>query len=128
MNMKIRNRTFTIIELVIVCLIVAVITTIGIPIYRTAVHNLEDSEAEHMLTLMNETQEVYTLDRNLMSCTDTSDCNNILGLHLSDDEWDYEVHLDGSGGYCAQATNHDDNTRVFHREDNGSVTAGACPY
>ncbi|MBN3039717.1 MAG: type II secretion system protein [Candidatus Omnitrophica bacterium] len=109
-NLRVK-RSFTMLELLVVMVIIAVISGFAIPSFVNSRKKAEDREAIAMLTLIRAAEEVRRMEQgNYISCTN-SVCNNDpdetpagLGLDLSwGQPWTYTVSLTG-GGFQATAS------------------------
>jgi len=98
------KKSFTLIELIMVVIIIGILAGIGLPMYRKAVLKARDREAQAMLRLIKEAERSYYLDQgDYVDCTSTDDCNAKLGLDLPSQYWSYEVNITGTDQFCAHA-------------------------
>lgn len=85
-------RSFTLVELVMVIVIVGVLASLAIPGYFKARQKAIDREAQAMLRLLQSAQKIYKLENEIFTnCANTLDCNTKLRLDLSDNNWSYNV-------------------------------------
>jgi type II secretory pathway pseudopilin PulG len=100
-----KKSSFTLIETIMVAIILGILVSVGIPLYRKAVLSAEDKEAKAMLKLIQSAERMKKLETgNYISCTNISDCNIKLGLDLSTSPWNYFVtSTDPATNFCAQA-------------------------
>ena len=90
------KRFFTLTELMIVIIVIAVLTAVALPTFRRAVRNSRDKEAKSILCLIAQSEERHMLESGgyYVDCSDTSNCNNMLDLSIasgSSSGWDYKV-------------------------------------
>ena len=112
MRAKIERKKlfFTLTELLVVIIVLAILTVIAFPTFRKAVKHSREKEAKSMLRLIAQSEEMYRLESEgyYVGCTDTNDCNNVLDLsiaHGSSAGWDYKVSKTDPPGatFTAQA-------------------------
>lgn len=93
---------FTLLELIVVVIILAVLVSIGLPIYRKTVLKSHDQEAWAMLLLIQHGEKVYKLEHNTYAkCT--GNCNTVLNLDIVSDYWQYSVPSADKDSFCALA-------------------------
>jgi len=90
---KVKNITsFTLLELMIVVIVLTILGTISIPLYRYAVRNSLIREAHSIMSLIIQAEKIYRLEEgSYITCSSTSDCNNKLHLEISSNNWDFRV-------------------------------------
>ena len=90
-----KRRIFTLAEVIIVAIIVAVTATVSVPVFRTTVRRARDREAVSMLFLIGETEDMYMTENIVYrDCGNNNQCNARLQLELStsaDRNWNYTV-------------------------------------
>lgn len=89
-----RDYAFTLLEVIVVIIILAILVSISMPLYHKTVESARGEEAKTSLKLIQARERIIKLERNsYINCTSTLDCNNAtrLGLQLSANNWDYNV-------------------------------------
>jgi len=87
-----RRVSFTLLELMIVVMIIIVLAGISIPLYRKAVVNSIEREADTLMELIKQAEKIYKLETgNYTTCSNTSDCNEKLKLDISSENWEFRV-------------------------------------
>jgi len=100
------KKSFTLLELLIVVVIIGIIAAIGVPSYRKAVWFAQYKEARSMLYLISQAEETYFLEHQAYGPCDESGatrCSDLLHLSLPGQNWVFSVVLPSGGGYCVQA-------------------------
>lgn len=122
-------RSFTLLELLVVVLIIGILVSVGVPIYRNTVKKIEESEAKSMLKMIQIEEKIVRLESAnhvYVNCTDTSDCNTRLYLELISSRWNYSVFGANNTNFCAVAN--DSAAVSFHINATDNASAGAlCP-
>ncbi|MDD3297146.1 MAG: prepilin-type N-terminal cleavage/methylation domain-containing protein [Candidatus Omnitrophica bacterium] len=101
------KKGFTLIELLVIVVIVGILMTFAIPVYIGVKERIQDNGAKAALKLIQAAEESYHIEmRAYVACSNTSDCNEQLGLDLpscdnADDckakkKWLYNVITDGT--------------------------------
>lgn len=96
---------FSLIEVLIVVIILAILAGFAIPGYQGARQRALDDEAEAMLRLIRAAERAYELERGAYTaCGSTAVCNTSLNLDLpvSNAHWGYSVTVAG-GIFTGQA-------------------------
>ncbi|MBD3264827.1 MAG: hypothetical protein GF375_06970 [Candidatus Omnitrophica bacterium] len=93
-----KNRgSFSVVELIIVVVVVAILVTLAMPAYISARRRAKDREARALLKLIQVAEKTYRLETSrYIACADNASCNSILRLDLPPDtssggSWDYAV-------------------------------------
>ncbi len=87
-----RKVSFTLLELMIVILIIIILASISIPLYRKAVVNSIEREADTLMELIKQAEKICKLETgSYVTCSNTSDCNAKLKLDISSENWDFQV-------------------------------------
>jgi prepilin-type N-terminal cleavage/methylation domain-containing protein len=95
------ETAFTLVELIIVVIIIAVLAGIAIPGFLGAQKHAIDSDAQTQLKLIQTAEKVYEMEQQqYIGCGSNSDCNDKLGLELPPNtanggKWNYSVSSDG---------------------------------
>ena len=128
---------FTLTELLVVIIVLAILTVIAFPTFRKAVKHSRDKEAKSMLRLIAQSEEMYKLESEgyYVDCSDTSNCNNVLDLSIASGAsagWSYKVSKTNPPGatFTADAIRKDSTIsdhcfRIKNGEDDPSEVS--CP-
>ncbi len=90
------KKGFHLIELLVVLLVLGILVSFAIPVFRNFKDKIYDKEAQSNLVLLRSAQENYRIEMNqYIACDNTSDCNRELGLDLppADAGWNYSVTI-----------------------------------
>lgn len=88
------KESFTLIELLIVIVIVALLSSLGLPVYMGTIEKSYNKEARSMIRMILEAEKMEKLKRDkFVACSDTSSCSSELNLSLPYDRWQYSVKL-----------------------------------
>ncbi len=92
----IKRKSFTIVELLIVVVILTILATFAIPAYLNAKQRAVDHEARSQLKLIQTAEKSYRLEEGqYIACADNAACSSDLRLDLPpappDGNWDYSV-------------------------------------
>ena len=99
-----QRKSFTLMELVVVIMIMGILASISLPLYNRAVERARDREAVVGLRLMAAAERNYRTNfSTFTNCADTETCNNLLGLDLPTGNWGYDVVV-GAVTFTATAT------------------------
>ncbi len=91
------RKSFTIVELVIVVIIVGILVSFGMPAYLNARRKAIDREAQSQVKLLQAAEKVYRMETNqYIACSSNQDCNDKLHTELPSSianggNWDYQV-------------------------------------
>jgi len=90
------QKSFSLTELIIVIVVVAILAAFLIPGFRQGRENALNKEAKAMLKLVQAAEKMYRLEIGwYVPCADTAACNAQLNLDLTDvggqNEWEYDV-------------------------------------
>ena len=111
-----RNKAFTLIELLIVVVIVGVIATFVMPSFSNSKEKSRNTEAATALQSVKAAERMYRLKNDTdqyVLCGPTADCETKLGMDLAGDgSWDYAVALTAAG-FDATATRNPGATRTW---------------
>ncbi len=139
-NRKRKKRFFTLTELLVVIIVLAILTIIAFPTFRKAVRRSREKEAKSMLRLIAQSEEMYKLESEgyYVGCSDTSNCNSMLDLSIASGasaQWKYKVSKTNPPGatFCAQAQalpplSNDPKINPFHiKNGDDDPSVGTCP-
>lgn len=132
--MWIRKKGFTLIEVVVVVIIIAILTTISFAIYTKAIERARDEEAKTALRLIYAAQKIYFMKHNEYFCSSfvcqkINDINAALNLRLNNTYWDYWVWRPDIGWVFAIRKNPPpDFNRTWQIDRAGEITcnSGSC--
>lgn len=133
--MKSFEKSFTMMELCVVLVIVGVLATIAVTQYGAAREQAFDREARANLLLIQTAERVYALDNGgaFYDDDDEIDMNNELGLSLTTTNmiWDYSMEVDNVAvppEFCIQATRvAGGRTWRIRNTEEDPVEGGVCP-
>ena len=96
------KKGFTLMELLIVIIILAILISLSIPTYQKTIERAKDKEAIANLLLIQAAEKIYKLETNKFypesgSVTVIGTINDELRLDLKENIWDYSVEALGSG-------------------------------
>jgi Tfp pilus assembly protein PilE len=118
----------TLMELLVVVIIVGVLVSAGVPIYRKTMVKVRNKEAKSMLRLIAQAEEAYALETG--GCTDcpkpTGTCNELLRINLSQIHWTYNVS--GEPNYNILAISTSDNPPARSCYFNRGEAEPHCTY
>ena len=61
-----KNKAFTLIEIMVVCVVIVILATISIPTYQTIVEKAHATTCESNLNLLKSALDVYIMDHDTM--------------------------------------------------------------
>jgi len=98
------KKSFTLLELMLVVVIVGIIATFAIPGYLGVRQRAEGRQASTQLRLIQTAEKVIFLEEEAyMACAGFAACNVALDLDLPNDGWAYNVVLIGGPNFTATA-------------------------
>lgn len=128
--MRFKSRGFTLVELMITVVIVAILSAIAVPAYRSYVQRSKRSEATTMLLRIQASQEKFFMQNNAYSANLAGVPPAGLGMLAVTDGGNYNLALAAAagGGYTATATAtstqaDDSKCQTFTINQNGVRTA-----
>lgn len=87
-------RSFTLLELIIVVIIIGILATFAMPAFRVTQERALDNEARANLKLIFAAEKIYRMETNAyVACVDITAVNNTLKLSIptSSPNWNYKV-------------------------------------
>lgn len=132
---------FTLVELIVVVIIIAIVSAIAVPNYAKAKEKAMGKEALANLKIMAAAERIYKMEQGAYiacSCGSTQQCedaaagcNSLLKLDLNPANWAYNARPDGSGGALINAARQGSGGYkdcVYTVDENGDlVSAVSCP-
>ena len=122
---------FSLTEMVMVLIVIAILVAAGVPAYRKAVLIAEGKGAVANLIAIQTAQKVFFLEEDAYRpCADMADCNTELNLDMFPDNYTYQVTTaaadtqftataNGEGGACTYTVSEGDDKPAF---------GGVCNY
>lgn len=99
------KKSFTLAELLIVAVVIAVLSSIAIPLYFRAVEQARGRSAVAQLMLIQSAEKIEELEENAyVGCVGVAACNLALDIDLPADNWQYQVVLIAGGDFRATAS------------------------
>lgn len=94
-------RSFTLVELIIVVIIIGILATFAMPAFRVTQERALDNEAKANLKLIQAAQKIYRMEMGSYyppsgSTSDIATINQNLKLSLTATNWTYSVDLSGT--------------------------------
>lgn len=125
------KKSFSLIELTIVLIIIGILAAIAVPAYRTTVLGAEGRAAVANLKAMHAAEKVIELEQDsYVSCATAAACNTALRIEIADDIYSYGVNT-GGGGFTARATRvapGDTCTYTMTEADTKPNSSAGCVY
>jgi prepilin-type N-terminal cleavage/methylation domain-containing protein len=90
-----KKKSFTLIELLIVVIVIAILATLALPQYVKAVERAKDGKAKHHLALIAEAEKMYRADNDAYIAVSGDAVNAALGNYVelvevdNDTDWTY---------------------------------------
>lgn len=118
------KKSFTIIELLIVVIVLAIITSMAVPHFAKARQRTLNNEAISYVKLVYDAQKMYYLaTQTYLACADTDTCRSRFDVDLvSNGAWDYSVDYDPAASpdnFSVKATNNVDG-RIWQMNQSGN--------
>ena len=119
------KKGINVVELMITILIISILASIAIPSYYGVVERMRRREAEANLKLLQAAVKIRNMESgNFISCNNTDDCNNRLGLEISNSSYfSYKVILQ-NGTICIEASS--DRVSYHINYDSNNILTGGC--
>lgn len=118
------KKTFTLIEMVVVIMIVGILGGISLPLYLKARRNTYDKEAKATLKIIKAAEMMKEIETSqYVACGDTAACRQALYLDLPKaSTWDFSVTVDN--GFCVQAVGDKGTSNWYISSDMEEPAAG----
>ncbi|MCF7869876.1 MAG: prepilin-type N-terminal cleavage/methylation domain-containing protein [Candidatus Omnitrophica bacterium] len=132
--MKRKRLVFTLAELIVTVVIVGILASVAIVGYRKAIESSRGRDACIQLKLIQTAEKMRYLEQNsYVSCSNTSDCSQKLGLDLVGQDWKYSVVV--NSGFTAKAERvgvvsgqYNENCSYSITQDDEEPTGTSCVY
>ncbi len=126
-------KSFTLLELVIVVILVGILASLATPLYRRASEGSHNKEAQAMLNLIGEAEKMYNLEYGqYFGCASIAQCNRELKLNLPASAaraWDFNVQSPTANTFTANASRQGIDNRVWSLdEDDQEPACNGQPY
>ena len=123
------RKSFTLLELMLVVVIVGIIATFAIPGYLGVRQRAEQRQASTQLRLIQTAEKVIFLENDAYSfCAGFVACNAALDLDLPNDGWTYNVTLIAGPDFIATANNGAGCGYAMGRNTVDPLAVGACVF
>ena len=125
------KKSFTLLELMLVVVIVGILATFAIPGYLGVKQRAEGRQASTQLKLIHTTEKIEFLENDLyLACDGFAACNTALDLDLPDDTWIYSVICSGgcNNDFTARAVNSTGTCAYSITKDTAMVGTAGCVY
>ena len=134
----VKNKGFTLTEIIIVILIIGVLVTLAVTQYASYKETTLDKEAKANLKLIIAAEKIYKMETSLYYASGTTqpdaitNINTNLRLLLSTADnrnWDYLTTATAGTSCCAQSTRNGGDARTFRmrHSENDPVSGSTCP-
>lgn len=124
------EKGFSLVELIIVCVIIGVLMSIAMPTFFATREKALDNEAKASLRLIQSAQKAYRMENGgYIACTTTGGVNTSLRLYLptgASRSWNYKVDGVDATSFVAKAQRTSD-SRVWCMNQ-GADTATSCTW
>ncbi len=123
-----KRKSFTLLELMIVVIVLGIIATLAIPGYFGVQQKAREREAKAMLWLILTKEKSLRLETGTYTgCTDSADCNDQLDIDLPlqpKSHWVYSVPTASAAAFCAEAEAGGNGWYI--NQDLGEAEKGLC--
>ena len=130
-----KKQSFSLMEVMVVVIVLAILAGIGIPSYIKTIERTYNKQALSMIKMTLEAEKIYRLEKGkFVSCTtkggqvSVSNCNTVLRIDLPEDRWEFTVTVneDGDSG-TIRADRKANNGRFFMLDFDKSTSVDASP-
>jgi prepilin-type N-terminal cleavage/methylation domain-containing protein len=129
------NKSFTLLELIIVVIILAILVSISLPLFSKTKEKAIDKEAQASVKLIMAAEKIYRMEVGGYYGTTlgNQDINNNLRLSLpykANRNWNYTTTAGGASDACAQGQRYsgpDTRTWRIRSNEEEPVEGGSCP-
>jgi len=126
---KMSKKSFTLLELMLVVVIVGIIATFAIPGYLGVRQRAEQRQASAQIRLIQAAENIGFLENSAFTaCAGFAACNAALDLDLPNDGWVYNVALIAGPDFNATANGGAGCVYQMNRNTVDPVVVGACAF
>jgi type IV pilus assembly protein PilE len=123
-----KNKGFTLIEMIVVVLLIGILATMGVPAYINAVEDARGSEGLRTLQSMYSAAYDFYADNETFTGITLAQLNTYTGSNFADNgDWTYAVGNLGDGTFTFTATRQDGTGRTLVVNQDNDWTASTYP-
>ena len=129
-----KMRSFTLIEILIVIIIIGILSTLAVTQYTPARERAVGREAESTLRLIAAAERIYQMEIGgfyppvaLSPVTIPADIDSNLRIMLNENNWDYEISSNTINDFAATANRVSGSGCIYSIDDLGNETHPGCP-
>jgi Tfp pilus assembly protein PilE len=120
------RTALTLVEVVVILIILAILTSMAVPLYMKASERALNREAQAMLDLIVTAEKMYRLEiTGYVDCGSAGDCNTQLFLNLptrNGSAWGYQVTGATANQFSATATRQGADSRTWTIDHNRTAS------
>ncbi|MBD3263826.1 MAG: prepilin-type N-terminal cleavage/methylation domain-containing protein [Candidatus Omnitrophica bacterium] len=129
------KKTFTMVELLVVVIIVAILATFALPQYLKAVEKAKAGKAKHNLSLISQAQKMYWDENDAYVAVASGAHDTTLGTYVelsdvdNDSDWNYVSTVPAAGQFNITATRATgpNSGETIIMDENGVITGSFTP-